>query len=82
MIHISGHDRSQMFLLPESVDDYVGADNPVRFNDAFVDELDLAAAASNRPARTRDRGLIPTAGDGRPYEGWPRLQYVSHRNCE
>jgi hypothetical protein len=26
------------------VDDYVGADNPVRFIDAFVDQLDLAAA--------------------------------------
>jgi hypothetical protein len=44
MTHISGHDRSQMFLLPESVDDYVGADNLVRFIDAFVDELDLVAA--------------------------------------
>ena len=26
--YISGHDRSQMFLLPEAVDDYVDADNP------------------------------------------------------
>src|ERR1700730_6081414 len=39
MTHISGHDRSQMFLLPEAVDDYVGVDNPVRFIDVFVDEL-------------------------------------------
>ena len=44
MAHIAGHDRSQMLLLPEAVDDYVGADNPVRFIDAFVDGLDLAAA--------------------------------------
>ena len=44
MAHISGHDRSQMFLLPEAVDDYVDTDNPVRFIDAFVDELDLTAA--------------------------------------
>src|SRR5271166_5989243 len=44
MTHIQGHDRSQILLLPEAVDDYVGADNPVRFIDAFVDELDLAAA--------------------------------------
>jgi hypothetical protein len=29
------HDPSQIFLLPEPVDDYVGADNPVRFFDAF-----------------------------------------------
>ena len=34
-----------MLLLPEAVDDYVGRDNPVRFIDAFVDGLDLAAAS-------------------------------------
>jgi transposase len=44
MTHISGFERSQILLLPEAVDDYVGADNPVRFIDAFVDELDLSAA--------------------------------------
>jgi hypothetical protein len=32
-----------MLLLPEAVDDYVDADNPVRFIDAFGHELDLAA---------------------------------------
>ncbi len=44
MAHIAGHDRSQTLLLPELVDDYVGTDNPVRFIDAFVDRLNLAAA--------------------------------------
>jgi hypothetical protein len=29
--------------LPEAVDDYVAADNPLRFIDAFVDGLDFAA---------------------------------------
>src|SRR5271163_3297288 len=43
MTHISGHERSQRLLLPESLDEYVGPDNPVRFIDAFVDGLDLAA---------------------------------------
>jgi hypothetical protein len=43
MKHLSGHDRSQLLLLPEAVDDYVGADNPVRFIEAFVEGLDLAA---------------------------------------
>jgi hypothetical protein len=32
-----------LLLLPEAVDDYVGPDNPVRFIEAFVDGLDLAA---------------------------------------
>ena len=44
MMHISRFERSQLLLLPEAVDDYVGADNPVRFINAFVDELDLSAA--------------------------------------
>ena len=46
--HFTGHDRSQTLLLPEFVDDYVGADNPVRFIDAFVDKWGLAAAAFGR----------------------------------
>src|ERR1700745_3887845 len=48
MAYITGHDRSQLLLLPEAVDDYVGTDNPVRFIDAFVDGLDLAAAGVGR----------------------------------
>jgi len=44
MTHIAGHTRSQTLLLPESLDEYVGPENPVRFIDAFVDGLDLAAA--------------------------------------
>jgi transposase len=46
--HITGHDRSQTLLLPESLDDYVGPENPVRFIEAFVDGLDLAAAGFAR----------------------------------
>src|SRR5215471_9579348 len=48
MTYITGYDRSQLLLLPEAVDDYVGADNPVRFIDAFVDGLDLAVAGFGR----------------------------------
>ena len=50
MRHIPGIDRSQVLLLPEAVDDYVGRDNPVRFIDAFVDGLDLVAAGFERAA--------------------------------
>ena len=61
MTHIFGHDRSQMFLLPEAVDDYVGVDNPVRFIDAFVDGLYLAAAGFARvaPKTTGRPGYAP-----------------------
>ena len=35
---------TQVVLLPEVLDDYVTADNPVRFLDAFVAQLDLGGA--------------------------------------
>jgi transposase len=38
---IEGTDRSQVSLLPDCVDDYVGAESPVRVIEAFVDQLDL-----------------------------------------
>src|SRR4249920_2419539 len=55
---IEGQDRSQVTLLPECLDDYIGADNPVRVVDAFVDELRLQRlgfdgaepAATGRPS--------------------------------
>src|SRR5271155_575131 len=50
MTHIAGFERDQLQLLPEALDDYVDADNPVRFIDAFVDGLDLAAAGFARVA--------------------------------
>jgi hypothetical protein len=61
MTHISGFERSQLLLLPEAVDDYVVADNPVRFIDAFVDGLDLAAAGFKRvtPKVTGRPGYAP-----------------------
>ena len=53
---IEGQVRSQLTLMPESLEDYIGADNPVRVIDAFVNALDLAemgfdasAAATGRP---------------------------------
>ncbi len=61
MRHIPGIDRSQVLLLPEAVDDYVGRDNPVRFIDAFVDGLDLATAGFERatPKATGRPGYDP-----------------------
>jgi transposase len=55
---VEGRDRSQITLLPESLEDYVDPENPVRAIDAFVDELPLAElgfeaatpAATGRPA--------------------------------
>jgi transposase len=38
---VQAEDRTQGTLLPEHLDDYVGADNPVRVVDVFVEYLDL-----------------------------------------
>ena len=38
---VEGEDRSQVSLLPECLDDYIEAENPVRVIEVFVDELDL-----------------------------------------
>lgn len=53
MHYISGIDRSQTLLLPENIEDYVGQNNPVRFIDAFVDGLDLAALGFVRATQKR-----------------------------
>ena len=54
---IEGQDRHQVTLLPESLDEFIAADNAVRVVDAFVDELDFpggfegaAPAATGRPS--------------------------------
>src|SRR5258706_6845072 len=54
MTFIAGVDRSQALVLPESFEDYVAKDHPVRFLDAFVDGLRLERCgfARTRPAET------------------------------
>ena len=48
--YVEGRNRSQSFLLPENIDDYVDEDNPVRAVEAFVDALDLAQLGFGRAA--------------------------------
>ena len=55
---IDGEDRMQQTLLPNSLEDYVSEENPVRMIEVFIDELDLTTlgfagmtpAATGRPA--------------------------------
>jgi transposase len=54
---VEGVDRSQTTLFPESLDDWVDLNNPVRVIDAFVDALDLRALGFG--------GVVPEA-TGRP----------------
>jgi transposase len=52
--YVEGRSRSQSFLLPESIDDYIDEGNPVRAVEAFVDALDLVQLGFGRavPADT------------------------------
>ena len=50
---IEGDNRQQITLLPESLDEYIDAENPVRVVDLFVDQLDLAGLGFPRHAAAR-----------------------------
>ncbi len=54
---IEGVSRSQGTLFPESLDDWIDEDNPVRVIDVFVDELDLGGLGFGR---------VDAASTGRP----------------
>lgn len=91
MAHIPGTDRSQLLLLPEVVDDYVGLDNPVRFIEAFVDQLDLkiagfarvSAKATGRPGYDpADLLKLYIYGYLNRVRSSRRLEAETHRNIE
>ncbi len=46
-------DRSQGTLLPETIDEYVAEENPVRVIEAFVEALDLAGLGFAGSSRRR-----------------------------
>ncbi len=39
--YVDGVSRSQTFLLPKTIEEYVEPDNPIRFIDAYVNTLDM-----------------------------------------
>jgi transposase/macrodomain Ter protein organizer (MatP/YcbG family) len=89
--YIAGPDRTQAVLLPEVLDDYVGAENPVRFLDAFVAQLDLGALGFQRavPAATGRPGYAPgdllrlyLYGYLHRIRSSRRLEQETHRNVE
>lgn len=63
MSYIEGIARHQLILFPESLDEYISTDNPVRFIDAWVDTLDLAGLGFGHtlPAETGRPGYDPRA---------------------
>lgn len=91
MAYIAGRDRAQAVLLPEVLDDFVGPENPVRFLDAFVAQLDLAVLGFQRavPAGTGRPGYDPgdllrlyLYGYLHRIRSSRRLERETHRNVE
>ena len=83
MSFILGMARSQTLLLPESLEDYVGAQHPVRFLDAFVEGLNLKACGFGR-TEAAETGRPPFApGDLLKLYLWGYLNKVrSSRRLE
>src|SRR6202140_1292260 len=88
---IDGEDRQQPALLPHSLEDYVGEENPVRVIEVFIDELDLAAlgfsgmtpAATGRPAYHPSTLLkISLYGYLNRLQSSRRLEREAQRNIE
>ena len=55
MGYIEGTNREQVVLFPAVIDDYITAENPVRFVEAFVKGLDLGALGFSK-AEPEERG--------------------------
>lgn len=91
MRHIQGDSRQQSTLFPESLDEYVSADNPVRVIDAFIDSLDTCELGFSL-ATTKDTGRKPyhpadllklyVYGYLNQVRSTRRLEKECHRNVE
>jgi transposase len=88
---VQGDSRTQSFLLPEALDDYVTDTNPVRVVDVFVDELDLLQlgfegvepALTGRPSYHPEVMLkIYIYGDLNRIQSSRRLEREAQRNIE
>lgn len=55
---IQGEDRHQATLFPESLDEYVAEDSPVRVIDVVVDDLDISVLGFK--AEAAQTGLLRT----------------------
>lgn len=91
MGYIEGVDRHQSVLFPASLDEYVGADNPVRVIEEFVEGLDLVAMGFGRavPAVEGRPGYNPRAmlklyvyGYMNRCRSSRKLEEETHRNIE
>jgi transposase len=88
---IEGENRFQSTLFPESLEEYIAADNAIRVVDAFVEKLDLKQLGFDRaePSATGRPGYQPATmlkiyvyGYLNRIHSSRRLERESHRNVE
>lgn len=91
MGYISGMNREQVLLFPDIVDDSMAENNPVRFIDAYVARLDLAALGfthavpkdTGRPASApADRLRLSIDGYLHKIRSSRQLEQETQRNVE
>lgn len=91
MNYIQGLDRKQTLLFPQTLDEYVTQENPVRFIDAYVEQLDMLAlafthaqlAATGRsPYRPQDMLKLYLYGYLNKIRGTRPLEEETYRNVE
>jgi transposase len=89
--YVEGSHRSQRILLPDTLDEYVSQENPVRFIDAFVDSLDLKtlgfqhaepSEAGRPPYDPRDLLKLYLYGYLNQVRSSRKLERECHRNVE
>ncbi len=91
MGYIEGQNRQERMLLPDSIEDIIGEDNPVRVVDAFVDGLDMnrlnftqaTPAETGRPAyNPKDMLKLYIYGYFNKIRSSRKLMKECHRNIE
>jgi len=91
MDFIRGVSREQGVLFPERLEDYISEENPVRFIDAFVENLDLKALDFQRttpswtgrsPYSPQDLLKLYIYGYLNKIRSSRKLEEETHRNVE
>jgi transposase len=59
VMYINGISREQLYLFENKLDDMISGDNPVRFIDAYVDNLDLLKLGFTNPGTNGWKGRPP-----------------------
>jgi transposase len=91
MPYVQGEDRNQIIFFPESLDEYITADNLVRVIEAYVDQLDMVKLAfkfavcpsvGRPPYDPKDMLKLYLYGYLNRIRSSRRLEHESHRNVE